>query len=169
MKRSLLLASLTTLGCMLGYQPAAAQTPARSGPAASAQAERALLDRYCVTWGDDEQKTGELWLQKLELSTVKDHPELWEKVVHRLRAVQMPPAGMKRPPLPEYEGLRDWLETEIDRKAATRSNSGSVILHRLNRTEYANAIRDLLDLDRNVAAASATRRGARTSTTSPVR
>ena len=57
---------------------------------------------------------------------------------------------MKRPPLAEYEALRDWLEAEIDRKAAARVNPGSVVLHRLNRTEYANAVRDLLDLEIDV-------------------
>jgi Protein of unknown function (DUF1592)/Protein of unknown function (DUF1588)/Protein of unknown function (DUF1587)/Protein of unknown function (DUF1585)/Protein of unknown function (DUF1595)/Planctomycete cytochrome C len=154
MKKPLLLASLTVLGCMISYRPATGQsTPARQPIPAqkpSALAERALLDQYCVTCHDDEQKTGGLSLQKLDLATVGDHPELWEKVVRKLRAGLMPPAGMKRPPLPEYEGLRDWLESEIDRKAGNRSNSGSVILHRLNRTEYANAIRDLLDLDVNV-------------------
>src|SRR6476646_3516461 len=62
----------------------------------------------------------------------------------------MPPPGVRRPPLAEYEGLRDWLEVEIDRKAAGRTNPGSVVLHRLNRTEYANVIRDLLDLDTDV-------------------
>src|SRR5580704_4551010 len=154
MKKPLLLASLTVLGCMISYRPATGQSiPARQPTPAqkpSALAERALLDQYCVTCHDDEQKTGGLSLQKLDLATIGDHPEVWEKVVRKLRAGLMRPAGMKRPPLPEYEGLRDWLETEIDRKAATRTNSGSVILHRLNHTEYANAIRDLLDLDINV-------------------
>src|SRR5580704_4052617 len=154
MKKPLLLASLTVLGCMISYRPATGQSiPARQPTPAqkpSALAERALLDQYCVTCHDDEQKTGGLSLQKLDLTTVGDHPELWEKVVRKLRAGLMPPAGMQRPPLPEYEGLRDWLEAEIDRKAAARSNPGSVILHRLNRTEYAHAIRDLLDLDINV-------------------
>jgi hypothetical protein len=58
----------------------------------------------------------------------------------------MPPPGMPRPPLAKYEELRDWLEAQVDQKAATHPNPGSVVLHRLNRTEYANAIRDLLDL-----------------------
>src|SRR5678816_35609 len=59
---------------------------------------------------------------------------------------------MRRPPLAEYEGLRDWLESEMDRKAATSPNPGSVVLHRLNRTEYANVIRDLLDIEIDPAA-----------------
>src|SRR6266478_1342339 len=60
----------------------------------------------------------------------------------------MPPPGMRRPALNDYEGLRDWLENEIDRKAAARGiNPGSVVLHRLNRSEYANVIHDLLDME----------------------
>ena len=75
---------------------------------------------------------------------------MWEKVIRKLRAGVMPPPDVPRPPLAEYEGLRDWLEAEIDRAAAPRPNPGSVVLHRLNRTEYANAIRDLLDLEIDV-------------------
>src|SRR6202163_1358855 len=116
----------------------------------SAATERALLDQYCVTCHNDRTKTANLSLQQLDLATVGDHPELWEKVVRKLRAGVMPPPDVKRPPLAEYEALRDWLEAEIDRKAATRINPGSVVLHRLNRTEYANVMRDLLDLDIDV-------------------
>jgi mono/diheme cytochrome c family protein len=120
-------------------------TPAASSSRAAA--ERALLDQYCVACHNDRRKTANLSLEQLDLATVGDHPELWEKVVRKLRAGVMPPPEIKRPPLPEYEALRDWLETEIDRKAATRVNPGAVGLHRLNRTEYANVIRDLLDLE----------------------
>ncbi len=121
------------------------QSPAQHPPTAAS--ERALLDQYCVGCHNDKAKVANLSLQKLDLSTVGDHPELWEKVVRKLRAGLMPPPGVRRPPLAEYEGLRDWLELEIDHKEASRPNPGSVVLHRLNRTEYANAVRDLLDLE----------------------
>src|SRR6266576_5272840 len=137
MKVALLCAGLFVLSVALcsGQQPA---------PATS---QRALFDQYCVTCHNDKLKTANLSLQKLDLATVGDQPEVWEKVVRKLRAGLMPPPGMRRPPLAEYEGLRDWLETEIDHKAASHSNPGSVILHRLNRTECANAVGDLLDLE----------------------
>jgi hypothetical protein len=112
---------------------------------------RALLDRYCVTCHSDRVKTANLSLQSLDIAQVADHAEAWEKVIRKLRAGVMPPPGMPRPELAEYEGLRDWLEGEIDRPAAGRMSPGSVVLHRLNRTEYANAIRDLLDLRIDVA------------------
>jgi hypothetical protein len=113
----------------------------------SAATERAILDQYCVTCHNDKTKRANLSLEKFDLAGVADHAELWEKVVRKLRAGLMPPPGVRRPSLAEYEGLRNWLEAEIDRKAAGHSNPGSVILHRLNRTEYANAIRDLLDME----------------------
>jgi len=115
-----------------------------------ASRHRATLDRYCVTCHNDRLKTANLSLEKLDLATLGDHPEVWERVVRKLRAGVMPPPDVRRPPLADYEALRDFLEAELDRTAATRVNPGSVVLHRLNRTEYANVIRDLLDLDVDV-------------------
>ncbi|HEY9462785.1 MAG TPA: DUF1592 domain-containing protein [Vicinamibacterales bacterium] len=126
--------------------PLAAQTPLASHATSDAQSQRALLDKYCVTCHSDRLKTANLSLQGLDLAKVADHAEVWEKVIRKMRAGVMPPPGVPRPALADYEGLRDFLETEIDRVAATKSNPGSVVLHRLNRTEYANVIRDLLDL-----------------------
>ena len=133
--------------------PAGAQPVSKDAAATnsgSAAVERALLDRYCVTCHNDKVKTANFSLQKLDLTTAGDHPEIWEQVVRKLRAGMMPPPGMPRPPLAQYEQLRDWLEAELDRKAAAHPNPGSVVLHRLNRTEYANAVRDLLDLQVDV-------------------
>jgi cytochrome c5 len=118
----------------------------------SLEAQRALLDRYCVTCHSDRVKTANLSLQGLDLAKIAEHAELWEKVIRKLRAGVMPPPDMPRPPLSEYEGLRDWLEGEIDRAALSKPNPGSVVLHRLNRTEYAHAVRDLLDLRIDAAA-----------------
>ncbi|HEY6506366.1 MAG TPA: DUF1592 domain-containing protein, partial [Vicinamibacterales bacterium] len=125
--------------------------PRSAAPAPIAtQQMRALVDRYCVTCHSDRVKTANLSLQGLDLERVADHADVWEKVIRKLRAGVMPPPDLPRPSLAEYEGLRDWLESEIDRVAATRPHAGSVVLHRLNRTEYANAIRDLLDLQVDV-------------------
>lgn len=132
------------VGCVIGSSPAAGQSPSERD---TAGVERALLDRYCVVCHNDKAKTANLSLEKLDLTTAGDNPELWEKVVRKLRAGVMPPPGVRRPPLAEYQGLRDWLETEIDRKAAGRLNPGSIGLHRLNRTEYSSVISDLLDLE----------------------
>jgi hypothetical protein len=141
------LGSVALLCCLTAYRPVAGQSTPQGATLASAAGERALLDQYCVTCHNDKLKTANFSLQKLDLATAGDHPEVWEKVVRKLRAGLMPPPGIRRPPLADYEGLRDFLETEIDRKATGHANPGSVILHRLNRTEYANAVRDLLDLE----------------------
>jgi hypothetical protein len=147
------LGSSVVFAFLLAYVPASGQpasTKAAVPASASPAAERALLDQYCVTCHNDKLKTANFSLQNLDLNTVGDHPEIWERVIRKLRAGMMPPPSMPRPPLAKYEQLRDWLEAEIDRKAATHPNPGSVVLHRLNRTEYANAIRDLLDLQVDV-------------------
>ena len=126
---------------------------AQSAPVAAGPSEqRALLDKYCVTCHNDRVKTANLSLQNADLARVAEHAEMWEKVVRKMRAGVMPPPDMPRPPQAEYEGLRDWLENEIDRAAAVRPAPGAVVLHRLNRTEYANAIRDLLNLQVDVTA-----------------
>src|SRR5579871_1068325 len=148
--RIAVLGGLVVFILVMAYGPASGQTASTNAPApapGSAATQRALLDQYCVTCHNDKARRANLTLEKLDLTTVGDHAELWEKVIRKLRAGVMPPPGMRRPPLKEYEGLRDFLESEVDRKAAGHTNPGSVILHRLNRTEYANAIHDLLDLD----------------------
>src|SRR5579871_2292704 len=129
----------------------AAPAAGTAGSSAAASAGRAVLDQYCVTCHNDVFFTDNLSLEKLDLTQAGNHPELWEKVVRKLRAGMMPPPGQPRPPFAQYEALRDYLETEIDRKAAGHSNPGSIVMHRLNRVEYANALRDLLDLDIDVA------------------
>src|SRR5262245_20590492 len=138
-----LVASIGAVG-----SPSAKMTPSA---APSTEQHRALLDRYCVTCHNDRLKTANLSLQGLDLTKVAERADVWEKVIRKLRAGVMPPPDLPRPPLAEYEGLRDFLEDEIDRAAAGKTSPGSIVLHRLNRTEYANAIRDLLDLRVDVA------------------
>src|SRR5262247_712173 len=130
MVKTRLATALTIAVCSL-----VAYSQTRSSPTAASQ--RALLDQYCVTCHNDKLKTANLSLEKLDLTTAGDHAELWEKVIRKLRAGVMPPPDVKRPSLAEYESLRDWLEGEIDRRATPRANPGAVVLHRLNRTEYA--------------------------------
>src|SRR5262247_825491 len=148
MKKTFLLGCVAlSFAALVLAQTKTAARPQQS-TSASAAAQRALIDQYCVTCHNDRTKRANLTLEKLDLNTVGDNAELWEKVIRKLRAGVMPPPGMRRPALNEYEGLRDWLENEIDRKAAVRGvNPGYVVLHRLNRTEYANVIRDLLDVE----------------------
>ncbi len=80
------------------------------------------------------------------MSRVEEHPEIWEKVVRKLRAGMMPPIGARRPAKETLDRFTQSLETALDSAAVARPDPGTPALHRLNRTEYANAVRDLLDL-----------------------
>jgi len=98
-------------------------------------------------------KTAELSLEALDVSTPGNHPEVWEKVVRKLKAGAMPPTGRPRPDAPAAAAFASWLETELDRAAEAHINPGrTASFHRLNRTEYQNAIRDILNLDINASA-----------------
>jgi len=90
-------------------------------------------------------------LDRLDINNVADHAETWEKVVRKLRVGAMPPQGMPRPDRATMDSLASWLENSLDRAAAAHENPGRPVLHRLNRTEYGNAIRDLLALNVDVS------------------
>jgi len=110
-----------------------------------------VLDQYCVTCHNDRLETGGLTLEGINLGDIAGNAELWEKVVQKLRAGAMPPQPRPRPDQPTYDGIRFWLEAELDRAAAANLNPGRTeALHRLSRTEYRNVIRDLLGLDVDV-------------------
>ena len=130
----------STAGASLAAQPPA--SPAPSSP------QRALLDRYCVGCHSQRAKAAgqdsarKLTLDDLEPARVSEHPDKWELVVRKLRAGMMPPANSRRPDKATYDGFITWLENELDRTAVVYTPPPG--LHRLNRTEYANAIRDVL-------------------------
>jgi cytochrome c551/c552 len=115
--------------------------------APSAPTPRALLDQYCVTCHNQKLNTAGLALDKMDPAHVAANTEAWEKVVRKLRAGMMPPQGMPRPNAAAYEALTVALENELDRAAAANPKVPAPGVHRMNRTEYANAIRDLLGLD----------------------
>ncbi len=108
----------------------------------------ALLKQYCVTCHNEKLKTGGLVLNPADLARVSETAETWEKVVRKLRAGAMPPAGAPKPDTVAANALRSSLEAELDRAAADHPRPGKLpLLHRLSRTEYENAIRDLLDIE----------------------
>jgi hypothetical protein len=109
--------------------------------------QRALLDKYCVTCHNAKTKVGGLSLDKLDIANVSHDAEVWEKVIRKLRTGAMPPLGLPRPSRAEEENLAAFLETSIDKAALANPNPGHPPLHRLNRAEYQNSIRDLLALD----------------------
>lgn len=131
---------------------AAPQTPVAAPSVLPPPAERALLDKYCVTCHNQKLKTGGLMLDKLDVAHVGDGAETWEKVVRKIHGGTMPPLGMPRPDPATLGNFALSLETALDRAAVSQPEPGRASLHRLNRAEYANAVRDLLDLNVDVTA-----------------
>ena len=125
--------------------------PAAADP--SAESHQAVIMRYCVTCHNDRAKTGGLSLQQLSVSSVGDHPDIWEKVVQKVHANLMPPPDRPRPDRATLKNLVTFLETSLDRASDVKPDPGRTeALHRLNRAEYRNAVRDLLALDIDVSA-----------------
>ena len=127
-----------------------------TAPAAAAESARygALLQRYCVTCHNGRLRTAGLSLDDVEVSEahVAADAEFWEKVVQKLRSRTMPPSRRPRPDDDSYRAFASWLETSLDRAADAAPNPGRPQLHRMNRAEYRNAVRDLLALDADVSA-----------------
>jgi mono/diheme cytochrome c family protein len=132
---------VTGLAMLLATTRGQTQTPSR-------QAATDVINEYCSDCHNSTLKTGGVVLDPAALAQPGGHAELWERVVRQLRAKSMPPVGNPRPDAAAYGQFRTYLETELDRAAAANPNPGELPnLHRLTRTEYRNAIRDLLGLD----------------------
>jgi mono/diheme cytochrome c family protein len=130
---------------------AASPQAAPAQPAAlSTSAGQEAITRYCVSCHNDRLKTAGLSLEKLDAAHATANPELWENVARKVQARAMPPQGARRPDEATYRALETAIEAQLDAEAAAHPNPGAPILHRLNRSEYANAVRDLLALDVDV-------------------
>jgi hypothetical protein len=105
---------------------------------------------YCDTCHFGPKARAGLNLEALDLANLSENGAIWEKVLRNLRSREMPPAGVPRPDTTTYKALVEAIETERDRLAEIKPNPGRPTLHRLNRAEYANAIRDLLALEVDV-------------------
>ena len=145
---------VVVVASIVGAMAIARGTPGAQGQDAPRPltAYREALDGYCVSCHNRQLKTGGLTLEGADLSRVASNAELWEKVVRKLRVGTMPPQGARRPDPATAAAFADALEGALDRGAAEKPDPGRPVLRRLNRAEYANAIRDLLALDFNVAA-----------------
>ena len=145
---------IAVVGAASGAGRAAEPAPAlqNAGPAGvDADEAQRLFRRYCVGCHNGRLRTAELALDELDPQDVAANAEVWEKVALRLRAGSMPPPGRPRPDRPTYRSVAGWLESELDRAWAVDPNPGRVgAVHRVNRTEYRNAVRDLFALDVDV-------------------
>ena len=131
---------------LLSVRTSAGQAPAVAQ--VSGSTSEAVLSRYCISCHNQKAKTGGLALDALDVTNPGAHAETWEKVVEKLRAGSMPPPGRPRPDAATYLAAATELEGALDRAWAAHPDPGRIgAVHRLNRTEYANAIRDLFGLD----------------------
>ncbi|HEX5108436.1 MAG TPA: DUF1592 domain-containing protein [Vicinamibacterales bacterium] len=142
--RPLLLVSAVTLAALLAPSARAAQDAAVPPPSAP---HATVVRTYCATCHSDRTRSGGLSLEHADFTDIPKAAETWEKVIRKVRAGMMPPPGMPRPPGDQLDAMTAFLETSLDRAAAARPRPGRTAMHRLNRAEYANAIRDLLDLE----------------------
>jgi mono/diheme cytochrome c family protein len=143
---------------LLGPPLRAAATPQRSASASAQNAGiepaatyQAVLQQYCINCHNQRLRTGGLALDTVDLANPHANPEVFEKVITKLRARSMPPSGSPRPDAASYDAVAAWLEADIDRAWAANPNPGRTnAVHRLNRSEYNNAIRDLFAVDVDV-------------------
>src|SRR3984893_12746175 len=110
------------------------------------ESQWSTIQTYCVGCHNEEVRAGNLFLDQLGAESVPQPPEIFEKVVRKLRGRQMPPPGMEQPSEQEVDALIAWLETTLD-KSGNAHLAGRVPVQRLNRTEYANAVKDLLAVE----------------------
>lgn len=132
------LVAAVTLGLLPGI--VFAQSP-------QAPDDGAFLQRYCLTCHNEKLKTAGLSLEKADLAHPANTADVWEKVIRKLRVGMMPPQGAPHPDASSRKAMVSFLETSLDRAAAENPNPGRSLIRRLNRTEYANAVRDVLALD----------------------
>jgi hypothetical protein len=142
--------AVASLGLRAGHPSALPQAPAPGAQARTPQSEQALVKQYCVTCHNARALTGGLSLEGLDPAAAASHSDVWEKVILKVRGGMMPPVGMPRPDEATLQGFAASLEQRIDAQALISPDPGHKPIHRLNRTEYGNAVRDLLDLEVDV-------------------
>ncbi len=152
MRNKLLIVAALWLGAVTWVFPQSPGAPAVRPAATPPSAHRDVVKTYCVSCHNERLKTAGLALDRLDFDDIAGSAEIWEKVVRKVRAGLMPPAGVRRPDARTRDTFVTSLETELDRAWVARPDPGRPLLRRLNRAEYANAVRDLLDMDVDVAA-----------------
>ncbi len=140
MRRSLVWAGFFVVA--FAFTADAQQTPV---PAVTQQ--QAFLKKYCITCHSEKLHVANLMLDKADVDHTADNAAIWEKVIHKLSLREMPPAGLPRPDAATYDAMAAYLETTLDRAAQEHPDPGRPVIHRLNRAEYTNAIRDILALN----------------------
>jgi hypothetical protein len=139
---------LSTIGIAFALAATPAITAQQASPPTSPTVDhRAVVTRYCVTCHNERTKAGGLALDAMDYNNLPAGAAVWEKSLKKLRVGMMPPPSAAQPDAATRTELMSWITTTLDRAAAASPNPGRPVLHRLNRAEYANAVRDLLALD----------------------
>ena len=133
----------------LAVSVSSAESPPRQQSATTEPAAgvRADIQRYCVSCHSDRLKTSGLSLEPVDLDSLSAASDVWERVVKKVRVGMMPPQGAPQPGVETRESIVKFLTTRLDRAATNHPSPGQKMIHRLNRAEYGNAVRDLLSLD----------------------
>ncbi len=151
MMRNLLLAVAVAAGALTAApQQAVKPAPVAANP--TADPNRALVNRYCVTCHNQKLRTAKLAFDTVDLAHPEKDALTWERAIRKLRGGMMPPPGAPRPPVEAVASFATYLEDSLDKASAANFNPGSVRIHRLNRAEYTNAMRDLFGIDVDAAA-----------------
>ena len=150
MIRTRALASAGVMLAVAAFLPASAQQTQTQNSSATASALHDTLGLYCVGCHSGPTPFAGLNLEPMDFNNLEANGEIWEKLIRKLKARQMPPAGMPRPDEGTYDRIVDFIRSGRDHLAEVKPNPGRATLHRLNRTEYANVIHDLLALDIDV-------------------
>ena len=146
MKHLIRTSALVVLAVPLALLETMGQTPPAQPAASAADPHRALLDTYCVTCHNARLKTGGLALDGLNLEAVSDNAQIWEKALRKMRGRLMPPPGAPQPSQKEIDSFAAWMENTLDAQAKG-PRAGYVPIQRLNRTEYAAAIKTLVGVE----------------------
>src|SRR5438094_1213890 len=137
MRRTFLTAVVFLFSLASSIVSAGAQHPETSSP-------RAVLNKDCLTCHNQKLHTADLMLDKAEIDHPAENPAIWEKVLRKLRAREMPPPERPRPDDATYDSVVAYLEAALDEAAHAKPNPGRPSAYRLNRQQYANAIRELI-------------------------
>ena len=149
----LLVAAVASTGhAQAPLKPVSSHPPVTSSTVPTAESQNAVIKQYCVTCHNDRGKAGQLSLAAFNVADAANHPAVVEKMIRKLRAGMMPPAGARRPDGAVLTALVEGLETRVDAAAARNPNPGWRPFQRLNRAEYARAVKDLLGVDIDVTA-----------------
>jgi Protein of unknown function (DUF1592)/Protein of unknown function (DUF1588)/Protein of unknown function (DUF1587)/Protein of unknown function (DUF1585)/Protein of unknown function (DUF1595) len=151
-KNRLLIVGALWLGAVTGVFPQSAGSGATNPAAPPVSAPRDVIATYCTSCHNQRLRTAGLTLDSINVDDVAGSAEIWEKVVRKVRGGLMPPAGARQPDAPTRDAFVTSIEAELDRAWAAHPSPGRPLLRRLNRAEYANAVRDLVALDVDVAA-----------------